>query len=116
MVCAKRSYPNQGAALAVLRRIQRLNLPQNRQQRTYWCDAGCDAWHLTSQPPRGAVDLADPDVQAYRQELRIYETPDVARAAVFVAIEVADVGGRVAIPALAARWRQRYARHDRPNG
>jgi hypothetical protein len=111
--CVKHRYPNQGVALKVLREIQRLNLPKNKQQRAYWC-GDCGGWHLTSQPLRVQVDLTDADRQADWWELKVYETPDVARAAAFVAIEVPDVGGTVAITDLVERWRRRYPRHDEP--
>jgi hypothetical protein len=110
--CVKRRYPNQGVALKALRGIQDLKLPHNKQQRAYWCEDGCGAWHLTSQPLREQVDLTDAAAADNLRELKVFETPDVARAAALVAIAVQDVGGSVAINSLAAHWQRRYPRHD----
>jgi hypothetical protein len=112
--CVKRRYPNQGIALRTLRDIQRLGLPHNRQQRAYWCDSGCGAWHLTSQPLREAVELDGDAAKNLMYELKTYESVDVARAAVFVAAAVAVEGGTAAVDDLAARWIRRYPRHAEP--
>jgi hypothetical protein len=103
-------------ALRTLHRIHALNLPQNRQQRAYWCEDGCGGWHLTSQPLREGIDLHDEAVASQRAELQTYESPDVARAAAMTAILVTTNGGTASLSAAAERWRHRYPRHASAEG